>query len=238
MFKNMKVGMKIGGGFAAVGFILLATVALAIWQTNSTKEVTDRVVELRTPTLQASMSMMNGINHSLAALRGWMLLGKDKFKTERGIAWTDEIDPAMAEMKEFSKNWTDTQNIERLREITTNLDAFRKAQHEIETIANTIESTPANKVLLNEAAPRAAVIVKNITKIIDLEANNAATAQRKKLLGMMADVRGTMGMSLANIRAFLLSGDKQFKDGFDTMWTKNERRFRDLVNNQGLLNPA
>ena len=238
MFKNMKVGMKIGGGFATVGLILLATVGLAIWQTNSTKEVTDRVVELRTPTLQASMSMMNGINHSLAALRGWMLLGKDKFKTERGIAWKDEINPAMAEMAEFSKNWTDPKNVERLKEINTRLKDFRKAQLEIETIANTIEATPANKILLSEAAPRAKVIVKNITKIIDLEANNAATAQRKKLLGMMADVRGTMGMSLANIRAFLLSGDQKFKEGFDTMWTKNERRFKDLVNNQHLLDPA
>ncbi|MCH7500906.1 MAG: HAMP domain-containing protein [Nitrospinae bacterium] len=237
IFTNLKVGMKIGGGFATVGLILLITVSLAIWQTNSTKVLTDRVVDLRTPTLQASMAMMNGINHSLAALRGWMLLHKDKFKNERGIAWEDEIDPAATQMAEFSRNWTDPANIERLKKINLLLDKFRKAQKEIEAISGTIENTPANKILMTEAAPRAAIIVRNITKIIDLEANKESTSERKKLFGMMADVRGTMGMSLANIRAFLLSGDQKFKNGFDAMWAKNERRFEDLVNNQHLLGP-
>lgn len=235
IFTNLKVGMKIGGGFATVGLILLITVSLAIWQTNSTKALTDRVVDLRTPTLQASMAMMNGINHSLAALRGWMLLGKDKFKNERGISWEDEIDPANAQMLKFSKNWTDPANIDRLKKISGLLEKFRKAQKEIEAISGTIENTPANKILLNEAAPRAAIIVRNITKIIDLEANKGATSERKKLFSMMADVRGTMGMSLANIRAFLLSGDQKFKNGFDAMWSKNQRRFEDLENNQHLL---
>ncbi|MDH5764297.1 MAG: methyl-accepting chemotaxis protein [Nitrospinota bacterium] len=234
-FKNLKVGIKIGGGFAAVGFILLVTVGLAIWQTNSTKAVTDRVVELRSPTLQASMSMMNGINHSLAALRAWMILGEGKFKTERGIAWNDEIDPSMAQMMEFSKNWTDPANVKRLTMITDSLEKLRGAQKEIEDISGTMENTPANKTLLLEAAPQAAVIISNITKIIDLEANNPATKDRKSLLGMMADVRGSMGMSLANIRAFLLSGDQKFKDEFQTAWEKNERRFKELVNSRHLL---
>lgn len=87
-------------------------------------------------------------------------------------------------------------------------------------------------MLFDEAAPHAAIMSKNITQLIDIE----ATAQRKQLLGMMADVRGTIGLGLANIRAYLLSGDEKFKQKFDKLWAKNQRRFADLKGQQGLFN--
>jgi methyl-accepting chemotaxis protein len=64
-----------------------------------------------------------------------------------------------------------------------------------------------------------------------------ATPERKALLGMMADIRGTTARSLANIRAYLLSGNSIFKDRFDGMWTKNIKRFGDLTAKKHLLSP-
>ncbi len=55
---------------------------------------------------------------------------------------------------------------------------------------------------------------------------------------MIEDTRGTIGLSLANIRAFLLAGDQKFWDKFEKLWAKNERRFNDLKNNQKLLTGA
>ncbi|NOQ77493.1 MAG: HAMP domain-containing protein [Methylococcaceae bacterium] len=78
-------------------------------------------------------------------------------------------------------------------------------------------------------------MVKSITAMIDIEGSLPATKERKKLLGIMADVRGTIGLGLANIRAYLLSGDEKFKQKFDVLWTKNIRRYQDLKNNKGLL---
>ena len=51
--------------------------------------ITKRVVELRTPTAHASLMMLNGINRSLASLRGWIILGDPKFQMERSIAWEE-----------------------------------------------------------------------------------------------------------------------------------------------------
>jgi methyl-accepting chemotaxis protein len=236
-FNDLKVGVKIGLGFVLVGAIILVSISLTMVQTGKSADITRRVVDLRVPTAQASLMMVNGMNHSLAALRGWMLLGKDKFKAERAKAWSQEIDPSLKQMKDFSVNWTDPGNIERLKVIEKKLADFRKYQTEIETISNTIDNLPASKILFQDAAPQAAILVGNITKIINIEARLEATPERKALLGMMADVRGTTARGLANIRAYLLSGDQKFKDRFDTMWTKNIKRFGDLTNNQALLSP-
>jgi len=377
MFKDTKLGVKLGLGFAFVALVLVVAVLTSIWQVGKTSTVTNRVMELRAPTAQSSLAMLNGINHSLAALRGWIILGKDKFKNERSKAWSDEIDPALQTMKAFAVNWTNPKNIERLRVIEENLSKFNKFQKEIEDIAQIVENTPALKILFQQAAPQAAILVGNITKMIDAElklsvqdswntyqsevarrqdlilritANfgygglihsfknyvlrgtpkylekvrashssiteavneyssvkdltadekdalatvqkitneymsgadhvntllgeftaisdldkavsindspafaafktlnsryktlvlqrgeeMAAAVKRKKMLGMMADVRGTTGLGLANIRAYLLSGDVKFAKLFEKFWAKNTKRFGDLQKNAHLL---
>ncbi len=113
-FNQQKIVSKIQIGFVAVAFIMVTIVAITIWQTKEVKSLSDKVVDLRVPTAQSSLEMLNGINHSLAALRGWMILGKDKFKVERDNAWNEEITPALNKMQEFAKNWTNPQNVERL----------------------------------------------------------------------------------------------------------------------------
>jgi methyl-accepting chemotaxis protein len=237
LFRNRGVGTKIGLGYAMVTLILIGAVGTTIWQVRRTADVTNRVVDLRAPTAQASLEMLNGMNHSLAALRGWIILGKDKFKDERAIAWSKEIEPALAAMKEFAVNWTDPKNIERLEVIDSKLGDFKTFQREIEDIAQTIENTPATKILFEQAAPKAKILSTNITKMIDLEAEQEATPERKALLGMMADVRGTLGLGLGAIRAYLLSGDESFKQQFDKLWTKNTRRFADVSAQADLLTP-
>nr|MBC8551776.1 MCP four helix bundle domain-containing protein [Candidatus Brocadiales bacterium] len=237
MFKNMKLGTKISCGFGIITFILIAAVLTSIWQVGKTNTVTNRLIELRAPTAQTSLVMQNGVNHSLAALRGWIILGKDQFKVERAKAWSEELDRSLAEMKVYANNWTNPKNVERLNIIEKNLKDFKVYQQEIEDIAQTADNTPAVKILFDEAAPQASIMVSSITRMIDLEADQAATAERKALLGMMADVRGTTGLALANIRAYLLSGDEKFKTTFDKLWAKNIKRFGDLSDNAVLLTP-
>ena len=235
MFKNMSIGVKMSVGFGIITLVLVAAVMTTVWQVGKSNTVTSRVIELRAPTAQTSLSMQNGVNHSLAALRGWIILGKDKFKDERAKAWSEELDKSLVDMKRYATNWTNPKNIERLNIIEKNLKDFKLYQQQIEDIAQTVDNTPAVKILFEDAAPMASTMVSNITKLIDLEAGQAATADRKALLGMMADVRGTTGLALANIRAYLLSGDEKFKAKFDKLWAKNVRRFGDLSNNAVLL---
>ena len=130
LFGKRGVGVKIGLGYAMVALVLVGAVSTTIWQVRRTAAVTNRVVDLRVPTAQASLGMLNGINHSLAALRGWIILGKDKFKVERAKAWSEEIEPALTTMKTFAVNWTDPKNIERLETIESKLvgEAMQSAE--------------------------------------------------------------------------------------------------------------
>jgi methyl-accepting chemotaxis protein len=234
-FKQFKLGVKIGSGYTAVAGILVLAVSISIFQVGRTTRVTNRVIDLRAPTAQASLGMMNGMNHSLASLRGWMLLGNEAFKKDRTDAWENEINVSMTELKRLSVEWTDPVNIQRLKVIESRLNDFKKFQQEIEDIAQTTDNTPATRILLEQAAPRAEVLAQRITQIIDIELTLEGTSQRKKILGMMADIRGTTGLAIANIRGFLLSGNSKFRQAFLKLWEKNTRRFKDLSANSRFL---
>ncbi len=236
-FKNLTIGKKLISSFSVIALLVTALAASTYIEVAKVGELDKRVIDLRAPTVLASTEMKNGINRSLAALRGWMILGKDKFKKERMTAWHN-IDESVSIMEDFSKNWTNPKNIERLKNIKTELLAFKKAQQEIESISGTVENTPATKMLIKQAAPQADILVSEITNMINIESKLPATPERKALLGMMADVRGTTARGLANIRAFLLTGNKVFSDRFNVMWTKNTKRFADLTRNKHLLSPA
>lgn len=237
-FMNFKIGKKLGVGFGSMALIIAMIIAAITYQSNLISRVSSRVTDVRVPTANASLKMLNGSNHALAALRGWMLLGNDKFVIERDSAWKEEIWPAYNYLKEASKNWTNPENVERLAKMEKILPEFERFQQEIENIAQTRENVPAVKMLFDEAAPQAGIMVQKITQMIDLEMQQAATPQRKALLGMMADVRGSTGLALANIRAFLLGGDPKFKAIYEKFWATNERRFHDLTNAVALLTPA
>ena len=223
-------------GFGAMVTILAIVIGITIYQVKYIDGQITRISDLRVPTSAASSSLVKDIYASLAHLRGYMLTGNGGFKEKRAAVWAD-IEQVKTNMDVLSGNWTNPDNVKKWTDFKVTLQEFRTAQATVETIANTPEQYPANIILVNEAMPHAAVLFKNITALIDLEAQMPATAERKRLLGIMADVRGTLGLGLANIRAFLLTGDMAFKDKFEQLWAKNERRFQDLKKASNLLGP-
>ena len=224
-------------GFSAIVLVLIIVVWNSISSISNIGKTSTRVIDLRVPTSAASSALISDINGSLASLRGWMITGNEKFKIERNIVW-ENIAEQRASMDKLSQTWTVPANVEKWKGFKITLDEFEIAQQKVEDMANSANEQPALKMLIDEAAPRAGVMATAITKMIDIEANLEATPSRKALLGMMADVRGTLGLSLANIRALILTGDQKFRDNFDILWAKNDRRFNDLTKNSGLLTRA
>ncbi len=223
--------------FAAIALILLVSIGTTIVKVGGIGGGVERINDLRVPTAFASGTMVRNIYASLAALRGWMLTGNATFKSERAAVWR-EIDATKARMDALAKSWTNPRNVETWGEYKTILAEFKAAQVKVEAISHSPDEQPARKILLTEAAPKATVLLANITKMIDDEMGKAPTVERRALLGAMADVRGSMGVSLANIRAYLLSGDAKFRQAFDKSWAKNSKRFTDLTGMSDLFSPV
>jgi len=115
------------------------------------------------------------------------------------------------------------------------IETFRQAQEEVEAISHTPENIEPINILLTQAAPAAGKVVAAITAMIGIESTLPATAERKAALKLMADSRGSFALGLANIRAYLLSGDIKFKNNFDKRWRVNSARLEQLSSNSSLF---
>jgi methyl-accepting chemotaxis protein len=214
---SLNIASRLWLGFGAICLVLVAAVAYTSITLGQVSATAERVTALRAPTANTSADLTAQMNGSLAILRGYLLTGKEQLKAERAATWTS-IAALSAQMDELSKSFTNPDNQKKWAEARELFTTLHAAQDKAEALAFTPEAFPATKILTEEAAPRAKVLAAAITRMIDDEAKQAATPERKALLKSMADVRGNFGLALANIRAFLLSGDPTFKQDFTARW--------------------
>ncbi len=235
--KNIKIGQKLLLGFGIISLLLAVIVFTAIIKVSNTEGITSRVIELRAPTAKLGVELLNGLNYSLANLRGYMLLGKNEFKKSREDAWNKQINPSLEKMLVLSENWSVEGSKTKLKKMISLFKELQTAQEEIENISGTLENLPAQKTLVEQAAPKAEIMANSITAMIEHEKKLEATVGRKALLAIMADIRGSLGLGIANIRAYLLTGDEKYKNKFDDFWAINSKRFKDLQKNKYQLTP-
>lgn len=235
----MKIGARVYAGCFAIVAVLVISVVTTLVSVRQIGTSVERLDSLRIPTSNSSQAMVRDIYGTLAALRGWMLTGNPDFKVERVAIWRN-ITRTRAEIDALSAHWTNPDNVTSWNGFKVVLEEFSEAQNQVEALAKSLNQFPATKILTEDAAPLAGSMVTNITRMIDVEGELPASAdehKRKALLGMMADVRGTLGLSLANIRAYLLTGDDKFQKNFETLWAKNSKRFEDLSASKSQLSP-
>src|SRR5215510_9557565 len=203
---RLRIGGRLVAGFAALCGVLAAAVGYTVFAVGGVSSTVDRMVTLRTPIALDSTEMVGNLYSTLATLRGYLLTGNSQGKADRAAMWK-ELDATSASFDRMAERFTNPENKRKWADAKALLAEFRAAQDRAEAVAFTADAYPATKLLVSEAAPRAAGMFVEITRMIDEEERLEPTAERKRLLKQMADVRGNLGAAMAEIRMFLLSGE-------------------------------
>jgi methyl-accepting chemotaxis protein len=238
---TFKLSMGISGrliaGFTALCAVLAVAVVYTINVIGGVTPTIDRMVNLRVPVALESTELVGNLYSTLATLRGYLLTGNPQGKLDRAAMWK-ELDHTAAEFDRKAERFTNPENKRKWSEARTLLAEFRTAQERAENLAFTPDAFPATKVLLTEAAPRAGIIFAEISKMIDEEEKLDATPERKRLLKAMADARGNFAAATAQLRMFLLSGDKSNKDEYARLWGNFERGYAAVDAQKATLTPT
>lgn len=155
-----------------LGGLLIMLVA-SLWVRSHTLHL----AHLRGPTARTSTLALSGVERSLAALRGWMLLGEPDFKVARSHAWNEVVWPALAELERLSHDWTQPENNRRLTEVTHTLETLHGVQWWIEDVAQTPGNTPAREITHRVLRPACDTILAAIDAMIELEINSGLMDQ-------------------------------------------------------------
>lgn len=228
---NFSLKKKLTLAFSLIVAIIVGTALFNLYSVKKVSEARHRITDYRIETVNAEKEVKNGINQSLAALRGYMILGSDpdkakQMKANRQDAWLN-IKNGMDILKRDADHLS-LEDQEQLKALEALLSEFKQAQQQVEDIAQSPANIPAYQLLLDEAVPTGNILLQAITHIINIESTLPATEDRKALLKLFADSRGSLATGLASIRAYLLSGDETFKFQFDQKWIINSQRFNQI----------
>jgi methyl-accepting chemotaxis protein len=238
-FKRLKlrIGGRLIAGFLALCAVLAAAVGYTVIATGGVSATVERMVNLRTPVALGSTEIVGNLYSTLATLRGYLLTGNPQGKADRGAMW-QELEATAADFDKRAERFTNPENKRKWGEAKLLLKEFRAAQDKAEAIAFTADAFPATKLLLTEAAPRADTIFTELSRMIDEEERLDATPERKRLLKAMADARGTFATATAQLRMYLLSGDRANKDQFTRLWSVFEKALAALSAQSAMLSPS
>ncbi|TYO61273.1 HAMP domain-containing protein [Bradyrhizobium hipponense] len=234
---NLRIRGRLLAGFTAVCAIIALSVGYTVFAVDGVSRIVDRMVNLRTPVALASTELVGNVYSTLATLRGYLLTGNPQGKLDRQAMWK-EMDATAAAFDEMATQFTNPENKQRWAQVRALLAEFRTAQDKAETIAFTPDAYPASKLLTSEASPRAEAIFSELTRMINEEEVLEATPERKRVLKAMADTRGNFAASMAQLRMYLLSGDKSDREKFARPWELFEKGFAAVSAQKGLLTAA
>ena len=234
------IGNKLALSFGVIVGLMTLSSALVYYNILAMQRNIDAVVEEATPTVRACDLALNGVNRTLAALRGYIILGIDLtqaeyFKTNRAEAW-QEIDDSFSKLKVFSDRWdgTDRQGV---AEAQRDIETLRTSQQKIEDIAQTAENIPAQQLFVSQIAPCADESFDVLTEMIDAEAAQEASQERRGVLKAIADLRGFLSKMMLRAQWYLFNGDastlKEVRAGLD----KYNQAFEKLAQSKSNLSP-
>ena len=85
------------------------------------------------PTVEAAIELTNNVNYSLAALRGYMILGNESFKSQRQTA-LQQVQKQIEVIEANSQSWPqeDKKELEALKEVLVD---FTEAQQSADSTA-------------------------------------------------------------------------------------------------------
>jgi CheY-like chemotaxis protein/HAMP domain-containing protein len=203
MFRSLSI--RIAAGFAFMVLLLVLIVVVTLRQVGEVRSANAQVEQVRMPVVQATVQLLNGVNHSSAALRGWIFLRDSSFRKEHADAWIIEIRPALTELQTSLSRSNDPTAGERYQKVAAMIDQLYTEQ---QAAANAESIRAAAAIITGRSAP-AAVEARNVLEALvvkqrelmqaDLDAVDASIDDMNTLQWVILVISFVVALILATI---------------------------------------
>ncbi|MEG3637765.1 bacteriohemerythrin [Magnetococcus sp. PR-3] len=209
---------------------------------NTANDLASTVNEVQVPAAMSGGRLQTSIQSSLASLRGWMLIGDEKFKQHRAQAW-QQIDADLNVLTTALQRSDGNGHTKQLNAIKGQFADFRAMQDEIEALANTKEAQPTLATFLTKVEPLIQKLEKYTGSMMRRESRrfmgtDDATKVKgsRTMLQNMAKFNTTFSTAMTEVRSYLLTGDPKHIKKYNKNWKSNSGSYAVLERGQSNLN--
>lgn len=222
---RLTIGKKLACGFGVVILLMVATATIAYVKVAEMNRNVAEVVDEVFPTIGACDRLMNGVNQTAAALRGYIILNADpqqaeQLKASRADGWI-VIDRELQNLLQLAKRNQAGELDPDMQKIVAVVEEVRVAQQSVEEIAPTEENVPAQHLLRTSVLPAADAMLAALAELTEED----AAAEQQELLEKVNRSERSLQESLAGLRQYVWSGRASFRSAFEASWARNQASY-------------
>jgi|GEM_PF-1065086 len=196
---------------AGIGVCLLLVALIAtLWLRDSTL----RLALENGPKFETLKGLENGVQRSLAALRGWVVLGNPDFQKERITTWEKEIWPRMAELEKRLPALPSPAGPDSLAELKRLFADLSEWQWRIADVANTPGNEPAHVAFQHNMAPLADSIEAGLADLVKIAQRPRKDGGGNTLLVPLFEFRNVFSQCQGLLINFLRTADPGDEERF------------------------
>jgi methyl-accepting chemotaxis protein len=203
-FSHLSISRKIISIIGTLVLLLLCGIIFMMIKMSHIRNVSERLITVRAPTVVASMEVVSQVKGSLSAMRGYLLTANPQFAQDREKSW-EKVAALEGQVDQLAKTWTLEKNIAAWAEIKTNLSELKEVQDRISANYNISKRETAANALSKEAVPHVRRIMELFEGPEENPADGVIDRQIKLLETDGMDINGSIrGVRIVSIIMVML----------------------------------
>lgn len=215
-FNSLNIAQKLNMSFGLLVVLTLLVVLLgAIGRQRASGNI-NLTNEVRVPSALASAQAQISLLEMVANLRGYLVLGERQSIEDFYVA-QQSFEDSLAEMERLSQDANDAATSERLVRLKSLYDTWSSLPAILfELHDNPRQNQPGLRIYYTEVRPLSVIISSEMSQIIVLQREREASLEQSDLLNSMISFQTSFDSMMANLQAYAIVGDLNFKSGYTT----------------------
>jgi methyl-accepting chemotaxis protein len=204
----MTIRHKLWGGFFLILSVLLVVSIKTLWSVENTQQRVSGMTQEYQPTLIAAMDLSTALKDTTTAMGFYLLIQQPDYQRSYE-AYLQRLDDAMAGLQQTPLVQHDAEVAATVAEVEALLQEFKSYKAELISLAhNLTDNFSALGYAGSNINPLSREMLQAISNMLLSEQEEAANAERRKLLTAMADLRYTWSSVINNVRIYLFYGNE------------------------------
>ena len=234
-YNNLSINQKLTvafGTLVTLTFLLVARNYLgSLMATRNIK----RTQELRVPTALTSAQAEASLLRMSSHVRAYLATGESEYRNLYQKA-RQEFESELTAMITLLDTESALEDQQRLHSLNDKYQQWRNLQDRLFALRdNYFENQPALALLKNQGEASIAIVLRETTKIVNLQAQRSSVTSNIQLLKEMADFRSSFALIVSSLRAYLVTQEPSFRFAYTAHLKKNETAWENLVSQKSLL---
>ncbi|MFW5451772.1 MAG: response regulator [Methylophagaceae bacterium] len=204
---------------AAVGVVMMAVSAVT---TFNLRHYANELATVNTPISRVTSQLQVSLQQSIADTHGWMSINNQFFIQNREQYWTDEIYPAIEQLKKLKIN--DSGALAALNILETELYDLDMWQWMIEDVAQTPGNLPATFLVEQSVTPVTVNMFSAVAALVDI----AILAEDVSTLTKVLNIRTRLYLADNHFHSFIKDGQQFDRDKYLKLLSKTEIQIQQL----------